>query len=161
MKLWFRGILRGLVCNQRMAKKVKLSHSTPWKHTGAAAVWLSSFLNPALDGGDWSNTSPGRFISPGKDPGTHWIVDVLEKTKILLPCRDLKPGTPIYGLVTDGAIPALSLSRLSVEIAAGKGKRRSFVLKFRRLFKLVRLHFCYSSALWAVCNKLQVSSQSS
>jgi len=48
-----------------------------------------------------------------------------------------------------------------VEIAAGKGKRRSFTLKFRRLFKLVRLHFWYRSALWAVCDKLQVSSQSS
>jgi hypothetical protein len=32
------------------------------------------FLTSALDGGEWSASSPGRALPPGKEPpGTHWI----------------------------------------------------------------------------------------
>jgi hypothetical protein len=32
-------------------------------------------LTSALDGGEWSASRPGRFLSPGKDPlpSTHWL----------------------------------------------------------------------------------------
>jgi hypothetical protein len=46
-------------------KNVKLSLSTPWRHTGRAEVLLHLFLTSTLDGGEWSNSFPGRF-TPGK-----------------------------------------------------------------------------------------------
>jgi len=30
-------------------------------------------LISALDGGEWSASSPGRFTPKERDPGTHWI----------------------------------------------------------------------------------------
>jgi hypothetical protein len=32
-----------------------------------------SFLTSTLDWGEWSAPRPGRALSPGKHPGTHWI----------------------------------------------------------------------------------------
>jgi hypothetical protein len=40
---------------------VKLSLSTPRRHIGEVEVQLHSFLTSALDGGEWSSSSPGRF----------------------------------------------------------------------------------------------------
>jgi hypothetical protein len=48
------------------------------------------FLTTALHGGKWSASSPGRFISEERAPGTHWIggwvsptagVDTVERRK--------------------------------------------------------------------------------
>jgi hypothetical protein len=36
-------------------------------------VLLNAFLTSALDGGEWSASLPGRFISRGRSTGTHWI----------------------------------------------------------------------------------------
>jgi hypothetical protein len=62
------------------------------------------YLTSALDGGEWSDSRPGRFTSKERDPGTHWIGgwvgtgDVLEpmmKRKIPSPRRESNPRTPI------------------------------------------------------------------
>jgi hypothetical protein len=36
---------------------------------------LLSFLTPALNGGEWSNSHPGRF-TPGKEPQCHCPIKV-------------------------------------------------------------------------------------
>jgi hypothetical protein len=36
-------------------------------------VYHHAFLTTALDGDEWSASLAGRFISKGRDPGTHWI----------------------------------------------------------------------------------------
>jgi hypothetical protein len=58
--------------------KVKLSlcsfqlSITPWRRIGGVEVYLHSFLTWALDGGEWSNSHPGRFIPRERDPGIQW-----------------------------------------------------------------------------------------
>jgi hypothetical protein len=60
-------------------------------------------LISALDGGEWSDSRPGRFIPRERAPGTHWIggwVDprtVLDaaKRKISSPRWESNPRTPI------------------------------------------------------------------
>jgi len=36
-------------------------------------IYCHAFLILALDGGEWSASRSGRFISGGRAPGTHWI----------------------------------------------------------------------------------------
>jgi hypothetical protein len=36
-------------------------------------VYLHAFLTSELDGGEWSDSRPGRFIPRERTPGTHWI----------------------------------------------------------------------------------------
>jgi hypothetical protein len=50
------------------------SRYTSWRRLGGERVYSSySFMNSALDGGGWSESRPGRVLSPGEDsPGTHW-----------------------------------------------------------------------------------------
>jgi hypothetical protein len=54
----------------------------------------------ALDGGEWSASSPGRFSPRERATGTHWIggwvgpravLDAVVKRKIPSPCRDSNP----------------------------------------------------------------------
>jgi hypothetical protein len=61
---------------------------------------LHAFLISALDGGEWSTSGPGPFISRERDSDTHWIgswvgsradVGAVVKKKIPSPCRDLNP----------------------------------------------------------------------
>jgi hypothetical protein len=42
------------------------------KTWGSGGIALP-FLTSALDGGEWSASRPGRFISGEIAPGTHWI----------------------------------------------------------------------------------------
>jgi hypothetical protein len=49
--------------------KVQLSRYTPWRRLGGERRCSSySFLNSALDGGEWSASHPGRALPPGKGP---------------------------------------------------------------------------------------------
>jgi hypothetical protein len=87
--------------------------------SGSIAV---TFLTPALDGGEWSASLPGRFISSERAPGTHYIggwvgprtggLDTVEKRKIHRPCRELNPDSsavqPAVRRYTDRTIPVLS-----------------------------------------------------
>jgi len=51
---------------------------------------LHEFLTSAMDGGEWSDSRPGRFTPRETDPDTHWIgrwldsrvgMDAVSKTK--------------------------------------------------------------------------------
>jgi hypothetical protein len=74
----------------------------------------------ALDGGEWSDSRPGRLPPKKRAPGTNWIggwigsravLDAVVKRKIPSPRRDSNPRTPIVQPVaqryTDWAITAL------------------------------------------------------
>jgi hypothetical protein len=61
-------------------------------------------LTSTLGGGEWSASSPRRFIRGERAPGTHWIerwvgpragLDVAEKRKNPSPRRESNPLTPI------------------------------------------------------------------
>jgi hypothetical protein len=65
------GLWRSVAC--RCKVKVKLPAT---RHAGATEERShSSFslLISAPDGDEWSASCPGRLLSPGRDPGTHWI----------------------------------------------------------------------------------------
>jgi len=49
------------------------------EHHNTKAYWMSGsilprILNPALDGGEWSASRPGRFTPTERAPVTHWIL---------------------------------------------------------------------------------------
>jgi len=44
-----------------------------WRHIRGVEVQLHLFLTLALDGGEWSASHHGCFISRDKRPVTHWI----------------------------------------------------------------------------------------
>jgi len=72
------------------------------EHQAMKAYWVRGGIAPrildlALDGGDWSDSRPGRFTPTERDPGTHWIggwvdpracLDAVVKGKIPSPCWD-------------------------------------------------------------------------
>jgi hypothetical protein len=67
-------------------------------------VYLHALLNSALDGGEWSASSPGRFAPSDTAPCTHriggWVgpsavLDRVVKRKIPSPRRESNPRTPI------------------------------------------------------------------
>jgi hypothetical protein len=114
-------------CKCKCKGKVKLSlcFSFNWapRHEGVFGEWRYSSiqcLTSALDGGEWSASSPGRFTPRERGPGTHWIggwvgpraiLDAVMKRKIPSPRQESKPRTPIIQFVaqryTDWAITAL------------------------------------------------------
>jgi hypothetical protein len=51
-----------------MTSKVKQSDYTPWKLLGGEECSSYSFTTSALDGGEWSESRPGRALPPGKGP---------------------------------------------------------------------------------------------
>jgi hypothetical protein len=66
-------------------------------------VYSTHSLTSALDGGEWSASSPGRFTPRERAPGTHWIegrvgpravLDGVVKRKIPSPRRESNPRTP-------------------------------------------------------------------
>jgi hypothetical protein len=97
--------------------------TTPWRRIGGEEIWLHAFKTSALDGDEWSASSPGCFTPREKIPGTHWIgnwvgpravLDAMVKRKIPSPRRESpgsrNPDRPARGLV---AIPT-GLSRLYI-----------------------------------------------
>jgi hypothetical protein len=61
-------------------------------------------LTSTLDGGEWSDSRPGRFTPREGIPGTHWIggrvgpraiLDAVVKIKIPSPRRESNPRTAI------------------------------------------------------------------
>jgi hypothetical protein len=54
-----------IVCNTHDKYKSKVVTPDAMKIYGRMEVWPHSFLTWALEGGDWSASSPGRFF-PGK-----------------------------------------------------------------------------------------------
>jgi hypothetical protein len=87
--------------------KLKLSHYTPWRRLGERRYSSYSFSTPALDGGEWSTSRPGRALAPEeRTPGTHctggWVVpraglDTEARRKILTPLPGIElqlPGSP-------------------------------------------------------------------
>jgi hypothetical protein len=94
-------------------------------------------LTSALDGGEWSASRPGRFISRERASGTHWIggwvcpragLDAVVKRKIPSPRLESNPRTPIVQPVaqryTDWAIMAL----LPLYVVISAWKLNSFFL---------------------------------
>jgi hypothetical protein len=79
-----------------------------------------SFTTSALDGGEWSESRPGRDLPPEeRTPGTHWTggwvgpragLDTEVRGKILFPCRGSNPDRPdvqpVVRHYTDWATPA-------------------------------------------------------
>jgi hypothetical protein len=60
-------------------------------------------LTSAIDGGEWSDSRPGRFTPRERAPGTPWIggwvspttvLDTVMKRKIPSPRRESNPSTP-------------------------------------------------------------------
>jgi hypothetical protein len=50
----------------KLKAKAVLLHTT--KALGREEVYLLLILDPALDGGEWSESRPGRALVPGKGP---------------------------------------------------------------------------------------------
>jgi len=77
-----------------------------WRRKGGTGLLLHSFLTSALSGGKKLASSPCHF-AVGKEPGTHWIggwmgsrasLEVLERRKMSLLCRDTNPDRPARSL---------------------------------------------------------------
>jgi len=73
-----------------------MSPSTPGGRIGGNEAEPHSFLNSALDEGEWSTSRPGRFTSRDErrylfGPGAG--MDGLQKRKISEPSRDSKAGS--------------------------------------------------------------------
>jgi hypothetical protein len=67
-------------------------------------VQLHAFLLPALEGGEWSASRPGRCVPGERTPSNHWIgvwvgtragLDAMMKRKILSPRRKSNPQISI------------------------------------------------------------------
>jgi hypothetical protein len=103
----------------------------PPHHEGVLGKWTytsTHSLTPALDGGEWSVSRPGRFNPRERAPGTYWIggwldpravLDAVVKRKIPCPRWEPKIRTPIVQPVaqryTDWAITALRSVRTSIK----------------------------------------------
>jgi hypothetical protein len=113
-----------------------------WRHSSTHS------LTSALDGGEWSASRPGRFITKERAPGSHWIggwvgpsavLDTVMKRKIPSPHRKSNPRTPIVQPVaqryTDWAIAALeterSASLLFIRVVLGKVHLERVVTYYR------------------------------
>jgi hypothetical protein len=46
---------------------------------GGVDVWVHIFLASALTGGEWSDSSPGRFTPGERALSTHWIRDWVDR----------------------------------------------------------------------------------
>jgi hypothetical protein len=75
------------------------SHEEVWRSGGIAPPLLTS----ALDGGEWSDSRPGRFTPGEWASGIQWIgswmgtgagLDAMEKRKTSCSCQELNPGRP-------------------------------------------------------------------
>jgi hypothetical protein len=98
-----------------------------------------------LDGGEWSESRPGRFTPRERDPGTHWlegclgpraVLDAVVKRKIHSLRRESNPRTPIVQLLpqryTDWTITALiKLLQLWEKLQNLKGRSIILVTVFQ------------------------------
>jgi hypothetical protein len=114
-----------IVVNNEFRTKVTLSLCCNYapRHEGVLEEWRyisTHSLTPALDGGEWSASRPGRFTPRERVLGTRWIggwvgprafLDTVVKRKIPSPHRKSNPRTPIVQPIaqryTDWAITAL------------------------------------------------------
>lgn len=83
----------------KQGKKVQLSTSTLWRHTGGSRCTASLIANPSTR---WSPSCPGSF-TPRKNSRTNWtqrwvgpkiILDVQEKRKFSRPSWGSNPAPP-------------------------------------------------------------------
>jgi hypothetical protein len=113
--------------------KLKLSHYTPWRRLGEKRYSSYSFSTPALDGGEWSTSRPGRALAPGeRTPGTHctepvWTQRLEEKSSRLcrgsnFNCLVVQPAARQY---TDWA------TRLTLKVDSHLTTRRQTTLSFK------------------------------
>jgi len=61
-------IREGVTLCMFIGKNVKLSHNTLMESQGERMYSPYSFTTSAIDGGEWSESRPGRALPPGKDP---------------------------------------------------------------------------------------------
>jgi len=98
-----------------------------WKHTGRVEAWLHTFLNSALDGGEWLTSRPDH-LTPKNYHSTNWIegwldriagLDVSEKTKISYTQRDSNPGSSspyLLGYPVPSSLVALQIKIPNVTV---------------------------------------------
>jgi hypothetical protein len=131
MALWILGrmyMFRNYAASLMVKVKLSLCFFFNWVpcHEGVLEEWRYSSTHSftsALDGGEWSASCPGRFISRERAPSTHWIggwvgpravLDAVVKRKIPSPRLESNPITPIVHPVvsryTDWAIAASLIS---------------------------------------------------
>jgi hypothetical protein len=100
--------------------QLKLSHYTPWRRLRGEKDSSYSFLTSALDGGEWSASSPGHALASRKGPPVRtvqesgwatesiWTQGLEEKSFCL--CRGSNPDRPVVQSIvrhyTDWANPA-------------------------------------------------------
>jgi hypothetical protein len=101
----FPSYVLGILILTKSTLKGKVSCPTT-RHGGAWGERRQSsysFLNSALDGGEWSASRPGRALLPRKGPpvpldrrlvGPRAGLDAEAKRKILCPCRGSNPDRP-------------------------------------------------------------------
>jgi hypothetical protein len=70
-----------------MTQRVKVSLSTPRKHTGGAEVQLHSFLTSVLHASEWLTSRSDRITSRGKTPGHFGEEKISGPTGIRTPNR--------------------------------------------------------------------------
>jgi hypothetical protein len=77
-------------------------------------------LTSALDGGDWSDSHPGRFTPRERAPGTHWIGDWVGprrgEEKDSQPLPGLEPPSSSLGLL-NGLFPLLFSKKLCMHLS--------------------------------------------
>ena len=79
---------------------VKLSFPTPRRHKGGAEVRLHSFLTPALSGGEWLTSYPGRCTPRKKKPPVQSVsASLWEDNDVLsIPRLESRNASSNYGL---------------------------------------------------------------
>jgi hypothetical protein len=93
-----------------MKVKGKVVKHYAMKTYGGSGGIALLFLTSALDGSEWSASSPGSFTPGEKGPVTNWIggwvssrvgLDAMKKRKPY-PCRESNPGVqPVANRYTD------------------------------------------------------------
>jgi hypothetical protein len=101
----------GNSCNTNVKLSLRFfltEHHTVKAYRGSGGIDSSTHsLTSALDGGEWSNSRPGRFTPKERAAGTHWTGGWVDhravlyavKRKIPSPRRESNPRTPIVQLV--------------------------------------------------------------
>jgi hypothetical protein len=82
------------------------------------------FLTSALDGGEWSASRRGGFISVERVPGNHWIggwvgpssgIDDAGKRKTTCICRESNSGNPAHSMLSKECVGCSYICNHTVE----------------------------------------------